>query len=232
MWRASARQGLLRALPGLVWAIISLAAFTVASGFSSRISTGISDEVIMKPDNCGYINNTATELDLTSYNLLVQDQDQKISAAANYAQQCYAANGSGVFDCNYFAISRMPTILNADASCPFAPEMCRSSDGGNMRLDTGYLSSHDHFGINAAPDERILYRHVMECAPFNTAGFESNGTADDLNVTRYNYGPAIRTLNGSVELGNWTYEMQDLEHQYGDQDSNFQSSSGRLYQLA
>lgn len=55
-WRHSARRGLVRTLAGLV---ASLAAFAVASGFSSHISTGISDEVLIKTANCGYVNISA-----------------------------------------------------------------------------------------------------------------------------------------------------------------------------
>lgn len=225
-WRRSARRALVRALPGLVWAATSLAAFTVASGFSSRVSTGINDEVLIKPGSCGYVNNIAAGMDLANFDLLLQNQAQQTSAAANYAQQCYTRNSTGVFNCNYFAINRLPTTLDSNALCPFAPGTCRS-DRGNIRLDTGYLDSHDHFGINAPPDERILFRHIMQCAPLNTVGFESNVGR---NYTRYYYGPGTLLVNGSVELIDWTYETRNLEYQYN-QGSNTQNSYGRTYQL-
>lgn len=41
----------------------------------------------------------------------------------------------------------------------------------NLRIDTGNLSSHEHFGINAAAKDRFTYRQVLECAPLRTQGF-------------------------------------------------------------
>lgn len=231
-WRRAAQHGLVRALPGLVSAVASLAAFTVASGFSSRISTGISDEVLIKSGSCGYVDMWAAEQDQRSYNLLLEDQDEKISAAANYAQQCYEANATDVFSCDYFTVSRLPTTLDTDAPCPFASGMCRSSDGDNLRLDSGYLNSHGHFGINAPPGERILFRQVMQCAPLNTIGFESGGRAGAVNYSRYDYGPYIRGDGQSFAFGNWTYEAPDVEFQYNLQDFSGQSVYGRSYQLA
>lgn len=230
-WRHSAQKGLLRAFPGLLWAAVSMTAFTIASGFSSRISTGISDEVLLTSNSCAVVNLTAAEASLTSFNSLVEDLSQKTFAAANYAQQCYAANATGVFGCNYFTVSRLPTTVDVDAPCPFTQNICRNNDGGNIRLDTGYLNSHDHFGINTPSQERILFRQVMQCAPLTTIGFESNETIRSLNYTEYDYGPAIQWTRGNASLLNWTYSTPNVEHQYENQDDSVQSSLGRIYQL-
>lgn len=185
----------------------------------------------MKTTNCGYVNGTATFQDLTSYTLMIEDEAQKASAAASYAQQCYTANTTNVYDCNYFTISRLPTMLDADAPCPFTADMCRNNSGGNVRFDTGYLNSHDHFGINAPPNERILFRHVMQCAPLNTAGFETNGTGAAENYTRYHYGSNIRWVGGNVTFSNWTYETRNLDLQYNGQQDDPQNAIGLTYKI-
>lgn len=227
-WRGPARRGLVRTLPGFIFAAASLAAFIVASGFSSHISTGISDEVLIKADNCGYIDTDG--VDLTDYALAIESQAQTIYAAANYAQQCYTANSTDVFNCDFFPVSRLPTALNADASCPFTSSMCRSNKD-NMQLDTGYLSSHDHFGINAPPEERILFRHVMQCAPLNTVGFKNNITNNAINYTGYQYGSFINIVGGNLTFSNWTYEARGLELQYSDEGDINEGSIGHTYQV-
>lgn len=239
-WYRSASCGLLRALPGLICAVVSLVAFTVASGFSPRISAGVSDEVLIKSDNSGFVTVFSENVykNSTTFETVTAFESQRSSSAANYARQCYAANSSDAFDCasGYFITSRLPTDIDTQAPCPFAAGICRSASG-NLRLDTGYLDSHNHLGINAPPSERILYRQVLQCAPLNTNGFRNDVTSYDeatgitMNYTRYYYGSAIRQFAGNVTVVNYTYETRSLFLQYHDQDENFQRNNGKTYQL-
>jgi hypothetical protein len=223
-WRHSTKHSLLRALPGIICAVVSLAAFTLASGFSSRISTGISDEVLIKGDNCGFLLVFPEYSDEATYTLTYSQMSQTVMTAANYAQQCYTVNGTNVFDCStgYFVDPSLPTTVNVQAPCPFAPGTCLSNDS-NLYLDSSFIDSNDHLGINAPPDERILWRQVMQCAPLTTEGFKSNITRVDnltgsvTNYTQYNYGSAIyaRTFE-HVLLDNYTYEAPGLVQQYSE----------------
>lgn len=58
-WQNVAQRSLLRALPTLLTATLCLCAFTVADGFSSSISSGIGNEVLLNGTNCGikYLGN-------------------------------------------------------------------------------------------------------------------------------------------------------------------------------
>lgn len=100
--------------------------------------------------------------------------------------------------------------------------MCRS-DNANIRLDTGYLDSNDHLGINAPQDERILFRAVVTCAPLSTEGFAKNSTTAAGNYTMYDYG-------NKTTGQNYTYAARSLQEQY--KNDNVDKVRGAAFVLA
>lgn len=209
-WRGTAGRRLLaRTLPLILTAALCAAAFTVAGGFSSQISTGIGNEVLVDGARCAItytqgFNSSASNL-MTLY---VADQQL---TANNYAQQCYNANATDyTFDCASFVTPALPSTVDYNAPCPFAPEICRSNTS-NIRLDTGYLDTTRHLGVNAPGSERILFRSIFQCAPLVTENHtEHVTTPDGANYTRHYYGPPAN----SAAAHNWTYETPTLESVY------------------
>ncbi|KAJ3563955.1 hypothetical protein NPX13_g8015 [Xylaria arbuscula] len=235
-WRHSAKRSFIRVLPSFICAVISLTAFAVASGFSSHVSTGISDEVLVKSNDCGLLDPSGN-LTIETGNIFHAKVDEDIAAAANYAQQCYMGNSSNVFDCatGHFVLGRLPTILDSDADCPFTTGLCRNNTG-NIRLDTGYLSSNDHFGLNSPADQHILFRRVMQCAPLNTIAFKKEAvfynysTGVIVNYTRYYYGPVPSPTKNITT--SFTFEAPSIDQQhYAPPGSYPYTSSGRTYRL-
>ncbi|KAI0202402.1 hypothetical protein F4808DRAFT_421519 [Astrocystis sublimbata] len=188
-------------------ALSLLAAFTVAGGFSSRISTAIGDEVLIKSVNCGYFNGWAiTYFDMPLFSA------ERIDNAAKYAQQCYSNDSLSLLNCERFVNERLTNhrLVDIKASCPFKSNMCKDNSN-NMRLDTGYIDSHDNLGLNAPSDKRILWRHVLHCGPLVTRGFTSQSKTLK-NTTLYHYGNLSITGAG---LENYMYSAESLQSQYG-----------------
>jgi len=52
-----------------------------------------------------------------------------------------------------------------------------------MSLDTGYLDSFQHFGINAPRNSRAVYRKVITCAPVPTLNFTVGPVTSPTNET-------------------------------------------------
>ncbi|KAM7215866.1 hypothetical protein V8F06_008722 [Rhypophila decipiens] len=217
-WRSSsAKRPFARILPVLAGALICVCAFALAGGFSSQISTSIGDEVLIASSNCGIVllqQNNVTHNGLLAR--LISDSEFA-SNAANYAQQCYSlvdrSNSSTMFDCNTFAVGRLPAIVDNDAPCPFNETICRSKS--NVRFDTGYIDSNEHLGINAPPEERFQFRQVYSCAPLQTDGYTEHRTGINRNFTRYYYGPGV--IGGEIAT-NFTHEVFSIETQYSDVD--------------
>lgn len=114
--------------------------------------------------------------------------------------------------------------MDSQAPCPFVESICRSNST-NLILDTGFINTDTHLGINAPPEERLLMRHVLKCAPLLTEGYSSRHG----NYTRYNYGAQWRRTESDVPIANYTYEVESLNTQYAISDDG--KMIGRTYKL-
>ncbi|KAF4543286.1 Cytochrome p450 protein [Lasiodiplodia theobromae] len=83
---------------------------------------------------------------------------KQMKNAANYVQQCYSPEASGKLGCNTFVKKRLQMGTTVNASCPFSGGICRR-DNQTLLLDTGYLDSHEDFGLNAPAEERSYTRY-------------------------------------------------------------------------
>ncbi|KAI0451116.1 hypothetical protein F5B21DRAFT_516963 [Xylaria acuta] len=152
--------------------------FAVAGGLSSQISTAVGTEVLIHSHNCGYIDPKKLQDPDGQASFpqqlfaLVPNRAETIDNAANYAQQCYSNNTAGTLDCGRFVTKKLESLIDNTATCPFQDEMCRSN-AANIRIDSGYINSHEHLGHNYPAENRILARNVFHCAPITTTGFTS-----------------------------------------------------------
>ncbi|KAH8900683.1 hypothetical protein GQ53DRAFT_815545 [Thozetella sp. PMI_491] len=206
-WRHLAKSRMSRTIPAILLATLTMCSFIVAGGFSSTISSSIGDEVLVDGSSCALISSPRNISEV--YSISLPKQATEILNAANYAQQCYTTSGSGTFDCKAFVVPRLPTKADYKAGCPFQPGICRSNES-NIILDTGYLDSHLHLGLNAPEQERFSMRTRLHCAPLITEGYKSSYQTSEGNFTRYHYGSFEANYPGT----NITYEVDSLSMQY------------------
>ncbi|KAF1951516.1 hypothetical protein CC80DRAFT_528262 [Byssothecium circinans] len=180
-------------------ALLVSISFGVAGVFSSQITTDTANEVLLTGDNCGPLDVSDDD---TAYNLLfLPHQQERATAYANYALQCYSSNKtSAAEDCQPYARASLKTTVDRNASCPFSKEMCKSQEK-NLIIDTGYIDSSKDLGINAAPENRFQYRFVHHCAPIVTEGF-TNVTQSNTSelLQRYWYGTIDPRFNYTQEV--------------------------------
>lgn len=234
----SERRSFLRLLPVLLSSVVCITAFALASVFSSQVSTGISNEVLVDGSNCAIVNPLGGDwgVDQEIMSLISEDRSRRGSDAANYAQHCYSARRSGVpsvFNCNSFVKSTLPFSIDHKAPCPFTDGMCRTNDS-NLVMDTGLMDSHEHLGLNSPPGDRILFRQRYTCAPLKTEGYKSGHTGPYENYTRYDYGPAVYGAVDEETVGslNYTFEAPTIFSQYRRQIDNPQGLAGAYPRLA
>ncbi|KAM7218392.1 hypothetical protein V8F06_006156 [Rhypophila decipiens] len=210
-WRSAKGRPLGILVVALVAAALCSSTFIVASGFSSRVSI-TDNEVLINNNRCGFLaapEGSSFEAGVTVY---MPHLSKMFVNAANYAQECYG-NSSGLLGCTTFVQNKLPFTVDTAAPCPFAPELCRTQNA-NIRLDTGLLDSNDHLGLNAPPENRVLFRKVLHCAPLVTEGYKSthSHSIDKANnqtakpMVRYHYGASNRQRTGEH---NFTYEYVD-----------------------
>ncbi|KAI0437014.1 hypothetical protein F4803DRAFT_540305 [Xylaria telfairii] len=208
LWANRHSEGWLRPLPAAVAATLCISTFTVAGGFSSRISSAVGNEVLIKPSNCGYTRGVPQTPSNPSYFSVSSNRATIISNAANYALQCYSDENLGLLDCNRFAAKKIPKRIYSQANCPFKDRLCQDQTN-NLRIDSGYLDSHEVLGFNSPPNERILFRNVLHCAPLATAAFKSEGNVSLGRYTFYHYGNE-RYIDGA----NYIHSAPSVELQY------------------
>lgn len=209
-WRGQVSRGIRRTLPVLLSAILCAAGFAAASVLSSWISTAFNDQVLLSGEGCGIVLPRGT--DISVKNIIEPYWAHLVSNAENYAQQCYSSESARFLECNRFVKDHLPSSVDQEAPCPFDSEICRSSSS-NLHLDSGLLDSSKHFGLNTAPDERILFRSVLHCAPLVTEGYTSTRTTTHANFTRYHYGPIQINVSEPASEG-MTYEYLSRDSQY------------------
>lgn len=210
-WRHLAKRSLSRTIPLIVFATSCLIVFSLASGFSSSISTAIGNEVLLDGTNCGIVDYAI----LSAYDLQQTRSPWRsdiYTNAASYAQQVYSPNRTSVLQNGAFVRRTLNTIKNSEATCPFKNGLCRSSTS-NLHLDTGLVDICNDFGINLPRDECFSYRQVTHCAPLETKGRSEQTEFHNLrNYTGYSYGPII-TPKGVKRKSNYTIIIKDVDAQ-------------------
>lgn len=208
-WRYAARASASRrTLPIIICAALSASAFMAAGGFSSWISSGIGNEVLLDGANCGIIDSS-DNVTAESSIIFAPYMSQLTSDASNYAQQCYTANTTGDFACTSYIKDHLQGTIDNAAPCPFDDSSLCRSNNSNLRLDTGFTDSSKDLGLNTPDDQRLLFRKVLHCAPLVTTGFVSNVSTSQGNFTRYWYG-------ATEGVGNYTHQVQNLDAQYSE----------------
>lgn len=177
-WRGDAKKANTRALVFVFGSLTYIAAFSVAGIFSSRISSTDSEVLLIPAQPCGtWPYPWYSEYDPakeTMQNFIIRrteyfsDFNQVVNNAHIYVKECY---NSTLSDSNEFCFpsgrSRITWSTDLHAACPFEGDICIAD---SIRVDTGFIDSRNHFGINTGND-RVEYRRIATCAPITTEGY-------------------------------------------------------------
>jgi hypothetical protein len=82
--------------------------------------------------------------------------------AREYSRECYTQLALwGSQSCNTFIQSTIHSQIQIEDPCPFQDTMCATPA---ITIDTGFIDSHQHLGMNTAQQNRIQFRKLMSCA--------------------------------------------------------------------
>ena len=213
-WRRKVYRPVTRSIPLIVLALLHIIGFGIAGIFSSRVARS-SDEVLIKPANCGWYRNSGWSKPLNEFNQTDWDQANifvlvgqvREATKVDYSRTCYEQEYSRTSSiCNFPVKSNIVSTATDAESCPFASEMCAT--GPALQLDSGYMSSDLDLGLNAEPQNRIWFRLVTTWTPVPATNFTSNWTSlpgdpltgDEFKL--YYFGSSLQ--NGNV-TANYTF---------------------------
>ncbi|KAF2115544.1 hypothetical protein BDV96DRAFT_82414 [Lophiotrema nucula] len=209
-WRSKGLMPVRHLVPFLAHAAICVAAFTIAGIFSSRIATPGGSEVLIAGPNCGQ----PFGLPGSPADLQAGYAGQRSKAYLNYAQDCYSStSSSGGGICTSFAKAQIPYTALKNASCPFRGDICRAPNT-TIQLDTGFVDTHHHLGLNAPASRRLKFRLLMKCAPLVLEEYAVDYTwANGSQVVpyrKYFYGPS---WIGTISMReNYTFIQRKIEY--------------------
>lgn len=193
-----------RSLPVLSVSLVSLVVWSAAQLFATRIWSSSSNQFLIGNVACGHHNTTSdrsTGQLQTSTSAWLRHWRARLEAASLYESQCYASQANSS-DCLTLPARRIEWTMQ-DTSCPFQdPTLCIKTNNVPILLDTGYINSNAHLGINAPTPESVEYRKIAACSPmqtnrrqlfFDSIEFfcEDKATCVPAQVVNwaYNYGP-------------------------------------------
>ncbi|KAF1986965.1 hypothetical protein K402DRAFT_463095 [Aulographum hederae CBS 113979] len=192
-WRKSSAGATRRILPFLATSLLFGILFTAAGIFSTRITSAKGNEVLLSGSNCSFATTNTSAVYSgpdPSFSDVVASAKyllQLSRIASERARQCYV---SGAFpeSCNEYIKPSLTIMTTPTTSCPFHSKICRNTfqtNLSNVIFDTGHLNSHDDFGMNMPPKDRITIRQVYHCAPLVLDGYTqvrnaTNSTDDSI----------------------------------------------------
>lgn len=201
-------------------AVICICGFAVIGGFSSRLSDATGSEVLIMSHNCGFQDASLATGFTQAFVPYIAD---KIQNDVTHVHQCYLHKSADQSSCGNFVADRLTATIDGEASCPFSDELCRSNNT-NLRIDSGYIDSHNHLGLNAPPEERVTWRKVLSCAPIATEGYTSEIDTSVGTVTRYHYG----SVGGANSTTDFIYSARALDSVYSQEEESSMVTQNHL----
>ncbi|KAL1616178.1 hypothetical protein SLS56_011502 [Neofusicoccum ribis] len=182
-------------LPAALWRgsfvmVISLL-FVVASAvirlYISLIWTANGDQVLIKHAACGAVQISAE--DVQSFGVYWTG---RLETATTYERQCYGVASSSNA-CNRYPASHLNWTI-ADGKCPFTNvDLCVTNNSVPVTMDTGFINSNTHLGMNGADEHAIDYRKAVTCSPMLTTHVNiilNNDTNESvIQYDTYSYDP-------------------------------------------
>lgn len=143
---------------------------------SSHVTSSNANTVLLSGKQCG-----TTKADPVSDSDFSQDihdityRAKKYTEYLTYALQCYRGSPNSE-KCRTFTRPQLPYKKISNAPCPFTNGLCLANSS-SLSLDTGYMSSGEHLGINGKPEFHL--RQARQCAPLATDSYKRNYTNNE-----------------------------------------------------
>lgn len=207
-WRQRAFRPLRRMVPIIGLSLFVITASSLAGIFSSRISSGMGNEVLISSSTCGIpsINVSGNATIQQVVEVLSPWNSQRLASYSNYAQRCYS-NSSDIDSCAPFIKRQLFTSVNKNADCPFEERICRNKNR-NIKLDTGYLDSREDLGLNTPTSLQFKFRYTLHCAPLKSENYTKVAFySQDKPYVQYFYGTPLN-YSSNITKPPFTFEVE------------------------
>jgi hypothetical protein len=154
----------------LILIILHLSAWIAAGLLTSRVVSS-SQDALYKPWYCGSWPDSDANSGSREHIASTSNHRSAMQRSNDYALNCKdGLVGNG---CNLYDVQPISYTINTTYSCPLPNSPCWR-DLGNLQLDTGYINSNVHLGINTREKDSVSYRKITTCAPFDLSNWQSD----------------------------------------------------------
>ena len=233
-WRSSVRglSSFRRSAPLATVALLHAILIAVASIFSSKIAS-TTGQVLVRSSKCGgpalspFSALTLKQEDLptesASYVMFQWITERSLS----YSNACYGGVSSSGYSCNEFVRQHLDINVSNAVDCPFPSNVCITPA---FSVETGYIDSDYHLGINAPASNRIGFRKKLTCASVNaddyTPGWTTEGPPQILpSDPDLISGAAYKFYNFGKQV------VPGLQRNWSFVEANYSGSSEKTYNL-
>jgi hypothetical protein len=239
-WAWRQRRGLkaiVSVLPVVVLAVVIMMTFAAAGVLSARVASSNS-EVLVRGSGCGFWSSraqTGSPDDFVAQAAYRANLAEDSDLASTMASTCQK-NSSITSGCVSYAPKKVQWTTATNIPCPFDAKICYQNT--TVRLDSGFVDSLVHLGMNAPKKDRVLYRKVAECTPLVYDGYVQDW--HDMNGTIFRAGEVneeiVQTHPGELFL-EWFYGASTVDGinstlSYSNRDPTFTMFGTQPFSLA
>jgi len=171
--------------------LVSLMAWSAARLFVSYIWTSAGDHYLVGSGLCGVVYPVMADLTRDSQKASVWQTyyGNRLEEAATYERPCYSQDPDPAL-CGRLPVPRLNWIAR-DGGCPVLEDaLCIKTNTTPVVMDSGFINSNNHLGVNAQPKDTIEYRRIATCAPLQVTHMfynESDALVDSLGWYQFEY---------------------------------------------
>ena len=166
-WRSSARDAPWRLQNLLVLIVASFHLVGIAFlGISISYWLNLDSPVLGTGENCGVMTESKLHRDGLPFidisNIVFTWGNRIAAGSLDYAQRCYAKTRAENGACASFHRKTLP-FTNRTVPCPFSDTICAVPHA--FQVDSGFIHSDTHLGVNLPLESRVSFRKVITCSP-------------------------------------------------------------------
>lgn len=193
-----------RILPFILLSAIYVSAFSGAALLSTK-AIKARDQALIRGAECGWQDHSnpgALSDSMPKLNTLALESRAAVSKGAAYTRSCYGSNTTSSLACKNFVQPNIESTISLDVPCPFASRACAAPA---MSIDSGWIDSGKHLGINTRDSAKVQLRKTTTFVPLAGQLY-----TDVLNDTGRGYAFGMSDGDESSQAPNYTFTNSNI----------------------
>ncbi|KAL9613334.1 MAG: hypothetical protein Q9167_002095 [Letrouitia subvulpina] len=193
-WRSRVARPFRKSLLLVLSAAVNFVLFTVAAILATHVTTSATNDVLLRPKNCGFHAVSGNDSNPVGANYTSSriESLRQVTAARDRGRSCYnlalesenITKVSNNVPCGDMPIASIPYKRNHSAGCPVDDSMCLlKGPAAGIAFETDLIDSSRALGMSAKAPDVVHFRRLTTCAPLNISNYQTSYVPDWVNNT-------------------------------------------------